>query len=92
MPRYACPICGDPRAYPIWLADEPPIGCPNEPNLKPGRGPCAFQIHDAQRAALWRRVAPEAFDDMGNILPGGLAMVLNKLVPAAPRAEGLGDA
>jgi len=66
MARYSCPICGDPRAYIMWLDDEPPSQCPNEPDLKPGRGFCAFQLRDAERAALWRKVAPDCFDARGN--------------------------
>lgn len=79
MPSYPCPICGDPRAYRMWIDDEPPTGCPIEPDLKPGRGLCGFQMRDAERAALWRRSAPECFDAMGNMLPGMLGVVLSKL-------------
>lgn len=79
MPRFACPACGDPNAYPFWIDSEPPVGCPNEPERVSGI--CGAKIRDAERAALWRKTAPEAFDTMGNILPGGLAVVLSKLYP-----------
>lgn len=52
MARFACPVCHDPNAYPLWLGSEPPAGCPEEPGLRPGYGICAFKLDEAKRAAL----------------------------------------
>src|SRR3546814_1564783 len=38
MTRFPCPICGDPSAYPFWLDDEPPAGCPNDDAWQTDRG------------------------------------------------------
>jgi len=84
MPRYACPVCGDPNAYPMWLYTDPPKGCPSEPGLRKGRGICSAKLADAKRAAFWRKIAPEYFDARGNILPDGLSKVLRKLEDAKP--------
>ncbi len=86
MPKYPCPICGDPNAYPIWIDVMPPMGCPNDDELREtGRRSitsiCETQIARARQAADWRKRCPEAFDGEGNIIEGGLAMVVNKLRP-----------
>ncbi len=86
MPRYACPICHDPDAYPIWIDLAPPIGCPDDDELREtGRRSittiCPRQLARAHQAADWRRRCPEAFDGEGNIIEGGLVMVINKLRP-----------
>lgn len=79
MPPFACPVCRDPNAYPLWLDSIPPAGCPNEPGLMPGYGICAIKLADAKEAAMWRRVAPECFDDRGNMLPDSFDQVMKKL-------------
>ncbi len=79
MPRFACPVCHDPHAYPIWLDSEPPNTCPNEPHLTPGRGICAAKLNAARQAAAWRKAAPECFDANGNMLPGRFDEVLRKV-------------
>lgn len=84
MARFACPVCHDPNAYPFWLDSEPPAGCPEEPDLRPGYGICSFKLEEAKRAALWRKIAPECFDERGNILPDGLEGVLKKLETYKP--------
>ncbi len=33
----------------------------------------------ARQRAYWRKVVPECFDDLGNMLPGKLGEVLTKL-------------
>lgn len=81
-----CKICGDPKAYSIWIGPEPP-GCPYDEVWHKGGLPsifsvteCSHQMRKAARAAKWRRVCPEAFDANGNIIEGGIGMVLEKLV------------
>ncbi len=84
----ACPICGDPHAYPIWIGSDPPEACRSDKTWHSG-GPvtitsvadCPHQRRKAEQAALFRRVAPECFDEAGNMLPGRLADVLGKLPP-----------
>lgn len=86
MPKHACPICGDPNVYPIWIDEAPPQGCPDDQDWMDGHAPsirtvaeCARQRRQAAQAALWRREVPEAFDAAGNILPDGLGLVLTRL-------------
>lgn len=86
MPSYPCPICGDPSAYPIWIDDMPPIGCPDDDILRETGRPsitsiCERQMARARQGADWRKRCPEAFDAEGNIIEGGLALVVNKLRP-----------
>lgn len=89
MPRYECPICGDPSAYPLWVTKEPPEACPGDDSWHRG-GPvtiknvteCSYQMRKARQRAEWMKVCPEAFDESGNLIrPYGLAMVLEKLPP-----------
>ena len=91
MSRHACPICGDPGAYPLWIDREPPEGCPHDMQWHRG-GPvsiksvaeCSYQRRKAEQQAEFRRVAPEAYDRTGNLLPGALAAVLLKYAHAYP--------
>ena len=88
MPRFACPVCGDPNAYPIWIDTCPPLGCPDDQAWQEGRpreinSICERQLARARQAADWRKRCPEAFDEYGNIKEGGLAMVFEKLRFAA---------
>lgn len=84
MSRHACPICGDPSAYPIWVDKDPPTGCPEDMRSWGEGGPpqvrnvteCAYQMRKAAQRAEWRRVLPDAFDRDGNMLPGRLPDVL----------------
>jgi hypothetical protein len=77
MPRFPCPICRDPMAYPLWVGKEPPDCCPHDAEHRSGL--CGWQLAKARREALWRKEVPEAFDEMGVIKPGGLAIVLAAL-------------
>jgi hypothetical protein len=81
--KFACPICHDPQPFKFWQDSEPPDECPYEPSLRPGRDAmCAQQRQEAERAALWRKIAPDCFDERGNILPGKLGEVLERVYPS----------
>jgi hypothetical protein len=92
VPRYACPVCGDPNAYPIWVTDEPPEGCPDDMENwgKPTRvrnvTECGYQMRKAAQRAEWMRLVPDAYDGHGNMLPGQLARVLLAYAKARPDA------
>lgn len=83
MPRYACPICHDPNAYPIWIGSEPPLGCPDDESWHQG-GPvtvktiteCRVQMGKAKQRAEWMKASPESFDETGKLRDGQLAAVL----------------
>jgi hypothetical protein len=86
MSRFACPVCHDPHAYPLWIDSEPPEGCPYDEAWQNGLGravlsvdQCAYQMRKARQMAEWRRLVPEAFDENGNIKAGMLAYVLERL-------------
>lgn len=82
MPRYACPVCGDPHAYLFWVDPEPPIGCPHDmDNWETTKAiknvsECAHQRAKAWQAAEFRKLVPDAFDEMGKMKPGQLGRVL----------------
>lgn len=91
MPRYACPICGDPNGYPIWVDAEPPEGCPHDDAWHSGKpvsiknvSECGYQRQKAEQRARWMKECPEAFDESGNMKPGMLGHVL---VTAQPPDE-----
>lgn len=75
MPRYACPICGDPAAFPLWIDSEPPTECPEAIAARiDGREititnitECRYQMRKARQRAEWMKQMPEAFDDTGAI-------------------------
>ena len=68
-----CPACG--WTEPFWQDPVPTTGC----LLGHLSAPCPPQLSMARAAAERRRFCPEAFDANGNILPGGLVMILNKV-------------
>lgn len=83
MPRYACPICGDPNGFPIWIDAEPPAGCPQDEAWHSGQAAsirnvteCSWQMQRAWQAAEFRKLAPDAFDETGKMKPGQLARCL----------------
>lgn len=93
MPKFACPICGDPNAFPIWIDDRPPLGCPHDEAWMEGAAPkvrsvtdCAYQRQKAWQAREFRRLGPECFDDRGNLKPGPetLARVVRAFHAAHP--------
>ena len=91
MPRYPCPICRDPDAYPLWIDTKPPQGCPEDTDWQEGRarsihnvGECPYQRGKAEQRARWMKLCREAFDDNGNLVEGGLVKVLNALPPGSP--------
>jgi len=78
----ACPLCGDPSAYALWVDDRAPEGC-GQSFDKNGRpievktvADCHFAMAKAAQQALMRRLKPECFDETGAMLPGRLAEVL----------------
>src|SRR5882724_11983537 len=91
MPKYACPICGDPNGYPIWVTPEPPEGCPHDMQWHGGGRvsinsvtECQWQMGKAWQAAEFRRLVPDAFDQSGNVLPGQLARLLTEFARHHP--------
>ncbi len=92
MGRHACPVCGDPDAYPLWIDDEPPAGCPDDLDTDTGtwRGrirtvtDCGRQMRRARQRAEWRKAAPDCFDDNGNMLPDRLAEVITRWDASLP--------
>lgn len=92
MPSYPCPICGDPSAFPIWIDEEPPIGCPNDESWHETGRPaittmCQQQRIKAEQRADWRKHNPECFDANGNMRPGKLAHVLTEWAKRNPGAR-----
>jgi hypothetical protein len=75
-----CPICGDPRPFIFWVDEDPPEECPYGATTVTN---CTYQMEEAKRQAHWRKICPEAFDANGNIIKGGLTMVMRKLHPEA---------
>ena len=97
MPRYPCPICGDPYGYTLWIDKEPPTACPHavtEEDIRKGPDAtaaaearvkcvtdCRYQMRKAAQKARWLKLAPECFDENGTVKPGMLATVLLKAQP-----------
>lgn len=88
MARFACPICGDPNAYPLWIDEKPPEGCPQDEAWHEGRPPqiknvteCPYQMAKARQQAEWRKQFPDQFDENGQIKSGGLVRILQQLPP-----------
>lgn len=87
----ACPICGDPNAYPFWVTGGVPEGCPNDDVWHKG-GPvtiknvteCQWQMAKAWQAAEFRKLVPDAFDETGTIKPGRIVDVLAAFGDAHP--------
>lgn len=60
MPRFACPVCGDPNGFPIWIDSAPPRGCPQDDSwadddvepLVQNVTQCAYQMNKARHEAL----------------------------------------
>ncbi|MBP2290735.1 hypothetical protein [Azospirillum rugosum] len=93
MTKHACPVCGDPRAYPIWIDAEPPAGCPHDETWMDGKPravnsvtECSYQMRRAAQRAEMRRLCPDAFDDAGNAKPGQFARALEVWAKANPGA------
>lgn len=95
MAKYACPVCGDPNAFPIWIDDEPPAGCPRDDAwLMHGKAPqirniteCAWQMKKAWQAAEFRKLVPDAFDESGKMKNGQLGRVLAAFHEEHPTAR-----
>lgn len=81
--RFACPVCGDPNAYPFWIDENPPATCPNDQSA---RTICSYQIRRGEQQAEFRRLLPDAYDENGNIKPGRGADVLLKWAQSNPTA------
>lgn len=82
MPKYPCPICGDPSGFIFWVDSEPPAGCPQDmenwdsPRAIKNVTECKYQMGKAWQAAEFRKLVPDAFDENGKMLKGELARVL----------------
>ena len=83
----ACPLCGDPGIYTLWVSDDPPSGC-GQPFDEKGRrievrsvADCHFAMKKAAQQALMRKLKPECYDEAGNLKQGRLAEVLLVLPP-----------
>lgn len=83
MTRVACPICGDPNGYPLWVTPELPEGCPHDATWHRGGAitiksitECKWQMGKAWQTAEFRKLVPGAFDGNGKMLPGQLGRVL----------------
>lgn len=83
MPKYPCPICGDPSGYPLWIDREPPEGCPQVPTATRVEE-CWYQMGKARQRAEFRKLVPDAFDQNGNMLPHQLGRVLEAWGKANP--------
>jgi len=82
-----CPVCGDPSAFVLWIDDEPPPTCPNDPAW-PQRtviGICQHQIRRARQAAELRRLTPDAFDAAGTMIPSESTRAWRNYIEANPR-------
>lgn len=82
----ACPVCGDTAPFALWVDDEPPGGCPYDEVHAAGGDrtinvvtECLYQMKKARQQREWRKQFPDQFDDAGNIKPGGLAHILERL-------------
>lgn len=82
MTRLACPICGDPSTYALWIDSEPPGGCPyddawqrGEPRTIATVSDCAYQMGKARQRAEWLKRFPQAFDARGRLTYEGRAMI-----------------
>lgn len=90
MPKYACPICGDPSGFIIWIDPEPPAGCPQDmenwgsPRAIKNVMECKYQMGKAWQAAEFRKLVPDAFDESGKMLHGELGRVLEVFSRAHP--------
>lgn len=91
----ACPICHDPRGYPLgWYDADPPRGCPSdrawlnggEPSIK-SVSECSYQRDKAWQAAEFRKLVPDAFDGNGAIIPGQIGRVLEAFVAKHPTVK-----
>lgn len=86
MPKYPCPVCGDPNTFPIWIEDKPPPTCPDDPAW-PRRSLysiCQRQMQKAKQAAELRRITPDAFDENGTLIPSESARAWRNYMTANP--------
>jgi len=91
MGKTVCPVCGDPHPYKFWIDTEPPDRCPHDP-VEWGDGPptignvseCSYQRAKAWQAAEFRKLVPDAFDQVGKMKFGQLARVLRAFADAHP--------
>lgn len=91
MPKYNCPVCGDPHVYKFWVDPRPPEGCPDDDSWQEGRAcsvrnvtECRRQMDSARQAAEFRKLVPDAFDKTGKMKPKQLARVLEAYAAAHP--------
>lgn len=92
MPKYPCPVCGDPSGFIFWVDPEPPSGCPHDmenwdsPKAIKNVAECKYQRGKAWQAAEFRKLVPDAFDASGKMLPGQLGRVLTEFGKYHPKA------
>lgn len=72
MAKVTCPACG--RIEPFWLDKVPTTGC----LMGHASAPCPEVLAKARADAEMRKAHPDAFDENGNIKPGGMVMILNR--------------
>lgn len=85
MMKPPCPVCGDPKAFPLWIDKEPPGYCPNDPAMA-DCGPrtiknvteCSYQMAKAKQRARWMKICLEAFEPDGKLKTGMLGYVLER--------------
>jgi hypothetical protein len=93
MPKYPCPVCGDPNGFIFWVDKEPPVGCPQDmdnwgtPQAVKNVSECAYQRKKAWQAAEFRKLVPDAFDETGKMKPMQLARVLETFHSVHPNAK-----
>ena len=87
MARFACPVCHDPNAFPIWIDTVPPATCPDDPAW-PHRSLnsiCPRQLRKAEQSAELRRLTPDAFDANGVMIKGESGRVWENWCKAHPK-------
>lgn len=67
------------------------MGCADDPEALMGGvrnirnvTECPRQMQNAKRAAMWRKLFPDQFDKNGDILPGGLAHIMENWPKGVP--------
>ena len=81
MPKFPCPVCGDPNGFLFWIDKEPPDRCPEDYTHDQGitdAQHCPMQQKRALSETIRRRCAPDCFDDAGRILPGTIGEALTR--------------
>ena len=90
----ACPVCGDPNAWPGWIGEGKPDACPHDMPWHKGGArtvlsvtDCQYQMRKAWVHAERRRLCPDAFDASGALLPGEIGRVMAAFVREHPNYD-----